>query len=317
MKVSVISLAYNHARYARQTLEGFIGQQTDFPFEVLVNDDASTDGTREIIEEYAGKRPEMFRTFLRTENQYSRHHDFSRIIRELVENARGEYIAYCECDDYWTDPEKLQMQADYLDAHPDTGLVYTRSQAFFQTKGEFGEEFGGYSEPAMREVAAENRIPTQSIMFRRDLFLRYAEEVLGDHGADWLMADYPIFLWMAANSKIGFIPRCTAVYRIHDAGATHHDTIDKWLRLRINTFEIAKYFTDRYKPELSPIPERRIEAYRLERAMLHGGGSGRHVKRLKELGYVPDTAHERRIWRFRHFPALYRILYRLKHRHEP
>ncbi len=116
-KVSVVCTAYNHAPYIRDALEGFLAQRTDFPVEILVNDDASTDGTAAILREYAARYPARIRVFCQEKNLYAQ--GLSPYDAALYPAARGDYIALCEGDDYWTDPEKLQRQADFLDAHPD------------------------------------------------------------------------------------------------------------------------------------------------------------------------------------------------------
>ena len=116
-KVSVLCATYNHEEYLRQTLDSFLNQKTDFPFEVLVNDDASTDSTGDIIREYAAKYPDVIRPFYQKENLYSRRINLYDVV--FFPACRGEYIAVCEGDDYWNDPEKLQLQVDWLDAHPE------------------------------------------------------------------------------------------------------------------------------------------------------------------------------------------------------
>ena len=118
-KVSVLCTAYNHEKYIRDALEGFVSQKTDFPFEVLVNDDCSSDGTADIIREYAGKYPDIIRPFYQEKNLYSQGGMTHLFASVFYPNARGEYMALCEGDDYWSDPEKLQRQVSFLDAHPD------------------------------------------------------------------------------------------------------------------------------------------------------------------------------------------------------
>lgn len=122
IKVSIFCLAYNHEKYLKRCLDGFIMQKTTFPFEVLVHDDASTDGTAEIIKEYAEKYPEIIKPTFQTENQYSKG---VKIIRAfLLEQARGEYFAWCEGDDFWTDSNKLQKQISFLDSNPEYSSCY-------------------------------------------------------------------------------------------------------------------------------------------------------------------------------------------------
>lgn len=115
--VSIKCLAFNQERYIAQTLDGFLMQETDFPFTICIHDDASTDGTADIIREYEKKYPLIFRALCQTENQWSKHDgSLTRAANSLL---NGKYIAECEGDDYWTAPNKLQMQADFLEANPD------------------------------------------------------------------------------------------------------------------------------------------------------------------------------------------------------
>lgn len=114
--VSVICLAYNHEKYIRRALEGFLMQETSFKYEILIHDDASTDRTAAIIKEYESQYPEKIIAVYQTENQYSKR---VPITLGLVEKAKGKYIAFCEGDDYWTSKDKLEMQVQILENHFD------------------------------------------------------------------------------------------------------------------------------------------------------------------------------------------------------
>ena len=115
--VSIICTTYNHGPFIRQCLDGFMMQKTNFTFEVLIHDDASTDNTAEIIREYEDKYPDIIKPIYQTENQYSKGVKIG--LTYLYPNAKGKYIAECEGDDYWTDPLKLQKQVDFLENNPD------------------------------------------------------------------------------------------------------------------------------------------------------------------------------------------------------
>ena len=114
--VSVSVITYNHEKYIRQCLDGILMQNVNFPYEVLVHDDASPDGTADIIREYEAKYPDIIKPIYQTENQYSQGRPVSKL---NYDRARGKYLAFCEGDDYWTDPGKLQKQVDFLEAHPE------------------------------------------------------------------------------------------------------------------------------------------------------------------------------------------------------
>lgn len=115
--VSISCLTYNHAPYLRQCLDGFVMQITSFPIEILIYDDASGDGTQNIIEEYQKKYPDIIKPIYQTENQYSKGVKVGFVYN--YSRAKGEYIAFCEGDDYWTDPYKLQKQIDFLECYSD------------------------------------------------------------------------------------------------------------------------------------------------------------------------------------------------------
>lgn len=121
--VSICCLAYNQEKFIRQALDGFVMQETPFPFEAIVHDDASTDGTAEIIREYARKYPGIIRPIIQTENQFQKTGDYP-IARHVYPAARGKYIALCDGDDYWTDPCKLQRQVDALESDPGAAVCF-------------------------------------------------------------------------------------------------------------------------------------------------------------------------------------------------
>ena len=120
IKVSIICNTYNHEPYVEATLKGFVSQKTNFGYEVLVHDDASTDKTAQIIKKYAEEYPDIIKPICQEENQYSQGIKITRV--HQLPRAKGEYIAFCEGDDYWTDEHKLQKQYDALEQHPEIDI---------------------------------------------------------------------------------------------------------------------------------------------------------------------------------------------------
>lgn len=121
--VSVNCLVFNHARYLRVCLDSLLMQRTNFPYEVVVHDDASTDGSSDILREYATRYPDVVRPYIQAENQHSKGRKY--IGEDVnVQRSRGRYIAFCEGDDFWTDPQKLQRQFDAMEAHPACSICF-------------------------------------------------------------------------------------------------------------------------------------------------------------------------------------------------
>ncbi|EGV42936.1 glycosyltransferase [Bizionia argentinensis JUB59] len=125
--LTICCTTFNHEKYIKETLDGFLAQKTSFPIEIIIHDDASTDSTAEIIKEYAEKDNRIV-TILQSENQYSKH--IKPWPNFVFPKARGKYIALCEGDDYWTDPLKLQKQVDFLELNADFVISWTNYQTF-------------------------------------------------------------------------------------------------------------------------------------------------------------------------------------------
>jgi hypothetical protein len=128
--VSIICTTYNHERYVEDAIRGFLSQDCPYPFEILIHDDASTDGTQRIIREWQQKYPRVIKPLLQTENQYSRG---VRPWELLLARARGEFVATCEGDDFWVDPGKLRTQVGFLKAHPEYSSSATNYYHYLET----------------------------------------------------------------------------------------------------------------------------------------------------------------------------------------
>ena len=120
--VSICCIAFNHKNFIGQALESFLMQETTFPVEIYIHDDASTDGTTQIIREYQAKYPQLIRSILQSENQYTK--EGNTTVSNFLLSARGEYIAFCEGDDFWTAANKLELQVAYLKAHPNVAISF-------------------------------------------------------------------------------------------------------------------------------------------------------------------------------------------------
>lgn len=215
VKVSVLCTAYNHEKYIAEALESFLAQKTDFACEILVTDDASTDATPAIIREYADKYPGRIRYFHQEKNLFSQKINIYKEI--LFPNARGEYISICEGDDYFSDPTKLQRQADFLDTHPEyAGCTHNTHYHF--CGGDRPDELllpqqEDRDVPFSTIIRGMNHaFHTSSIMTRKSLFLSPPD--FYDVAFSYGFTDYAIALWMVMNGKVRFIDIPMSVYRV-------------------------------------------------------------------------------------------------------
>lgn len=132
--VSILCITYNHELYIREAINSFLNQETTFPFEIIIHDDASNDKSKLIIENYKQKYPSIIKTFFQEENQYSKH-GFA-FLNNLIKECSGDYVAFCEGDDYWINKGKLQEQADFLTKNTDYSMVIHNAYIYNSTTEE-------------------------------------------------------------------------------------------------------------------------------------------------------------------------------------
>lgn len=239
---SIRCLAYNQEQYIRQCLDGFVMQKTNFPFEIIVHDDASTDNTANIIREYAEKYPNIH-AILETENQYSKHDgSLARIVNQAIQ---GKYVALCEGDDYWIDPLKLQKQVDFLENHQEYAMVYTSSKIYDQTKCKMGNDLIGFSFKDFNDLLARNCIPTLTTCIRTNITMEYTNDVKPEQH-NWLMGDYPMWLWIAYHYKIKFFPEATTVYRHQAESASHSRDLQKQEKFALSVIDITTFYIKKF-----------------------------------------------------------------------
>ena len=213
--VSVLCTAYNHEKYLREALDSMVNQQTDFAYEILVSDDVSTDSTPDIIRDYAARYPDKIRPFLLTENLYSQGRDVYYEV--FFPAARGKYTAFCEGDDFWTDPTKLQRQVDFLEAHPDyTACVHNTE--LMKYEGARADD-SLVTRDADCDMEFSDILPgmshawhTSSLLGRTDLLADPPD--FYDIAAEAGFGDFPYALWLRLNGKIRFLARFMSCYRL-------------------------------------------------------------------------------------------------------
>jgi glycosyltransferase involved in cell wall biosynthesis len=210
-------IAYNVERYVAQALESVLMQDCDFACDIVVGEDASTDGTRGIVEAYAARYPDRVRPIY-----HARNLGMNRNFVATLLAARGEYIALLDADDYWTAPHKLRMQVAFLDAHRDFSICFHNAQVVYEGQDIAPHPFH-LREPihlishhvpkpvsTIADLAGGNFMQTCSVMFRAGL-----------HGPlpDWYLEmptfDWPLHLLNAAHGPIGYLDEVMGVYRVH------------------------------------------------------------------------------------------------------
>lgn len=243
--VSIICCTYNHEKYIADTIEGFIQQKTTFSFEVLVNDDASTDKTAYILKKYENIYSVILKIFYHEKNEYSQGID---IFGNLVKKAKGKYIAICEGDDYWVDENKLQKQVDFLEQNPDYGLCYTRIKSFYQDTQTFLPGFIGGQVSTFEDYLIngnQKRTTTLTYVMKRSLCEQYVKEI-DPSTKGWLLGDYPLTLFLLKYSKAKYMEDVTAVYRVLSESASHSVNPEKILKLNRCLNDIQLFFAEKY-----------------------------------------------------------------------
>jgi len=263
MKLSVRLLAYNHAPYIAQAIEGILMQRVNFDYEIVIGEDESNDGTREIVADYARRYPELIRVHWRSradamhiDGKISGRFNFIETLRD----CRGEYIAMLDGDDQWTDPTKLQTQVDFLEQHPHYSLSFHSVTVRFE---EEGREIEGYvhqedTYDVEDVISMTCSLPTCSVVFRRGTPII----------PEWLdqrfpMGDLPLHVYNALRGPVGYVNKVMGLYRVHQGGiwtqgltSFEGEEFEKWLaRRRVPTVrfyeELAKVLPAKYRPSIT------------------------------------------------------------------
>lgn len=210
--VTIRCITYNHANFIRDAIEGFRIQETTFPVEILIHDDASTDGTAEIVQEYAAKQPQLFRIVLQTENQWSKGIKPARYLQPMI---RGEFVALCEGDDYWTDPLKLQEQVRLLELNPEASGSF-HAGSVIRESGEELEIRPARPVPSrltFSDVVVRNPILTCSLVYRYTFAPTSSPWSVGLRMGDW-----PLQVNLARYGDLLGIDKNMGCYRRHPGG---------------------------------------------------------------------------------------------------
>lgn len=245
--VSIVCITYNHEKYIRDAVQGFLNQKVNFQYEIIIHDDVSNDSTATIIREYEKQYPNLIHGLYETTNQYSKVGIL--LLKDIYKKCRGKYIAICEGDDYWIDCNKLQLQVDYMENHEDCmllmhdGIIIDCKEGTVRAMCPFDSE----QDLSAKDLILQRQIPTASYMFRNTI--RLIDDFFYKSG----MGDYPAQLYCLTRGKIHYFNRIMSAYRHMHEGSwtenvhgnlknTFHHFCDMWDFLRTyNGYTHGKY----------------------------------------------------------------------------
>ncbi len=224
VRVSIICLAYNEERYIKKALDSMLNQKTAFRFEILCHDDASNDKTTEIIQEYETRYPNIVRGIYQKENKYQKGEQI--ILKYIYPLAKGEYMAYCDADDFWTDNRKLQKQVDFLDLNPEYGMCL---HAFHTLKEKNGKERvcrfhkGDCDLDIRSAIKWDSRTIPQlgTSLFRKKLAYERPplfHKIGGDENSERFISDHPLYIYMTLVSKVHYFDSDMSCWRRRISG---------------------------------------------------------------------------------------------------
>lgn len=269
-KVTVSCMTYNQAKYITDAMNGFTMQQTSFPFVCTIVDDASTDGEQEVIRKYVEDNFDFsegsvayhketdyahityaqhktnkncyFAVLYLKENHYSQRKDKSPYLKDWRDGV--EYMAICEGDDYWIVPDKLEKQVNFLDENEDYGMCFTANKRLEESGVvKIDKKING--DVNFEKLLKGNLIATLTTIFRQKLFNMYVKEINPIH-KNWLLGDYPLWLYIAYNSKIYCYKDITAVYRIVKGSVSNQTSYKNYLKYIDSTYEIKLFYIFKY-----------------------------------------------------------------------
>lgn len=309
IKLSISTISFNQAQFIGKALDSVLAQKAAFEYEIVIGDDCSTDGTREIIADYQRRWPEKVKPVFREKNLGMQKNGI-----QTLERCSGEYIAFLEGDDYWTDPNKIQMQVDYLDSHADCALVHHKVEHIAwpsaKSLGEYPPARYRVERPNPRTLAMFNFIQTCSVVIRRKWLPLFDEQF-----QELKLGDWPLCVLLNERGWVGYLDRNMAHYRVHANNSWNNRPAD----YKIRAMEKMAYYL------LERVSDKSKDAWRdtlLALALKDLGlalaslSPGMTVNRLGI--FVSRSAEFKKpFWLFKGFWPYYRAHYLAKHSRTP
>ena len=263
--ISIITLAYNHAPYIRQCIEGVVMQKTSFPIEMIIHDDASPDGTADIIREYEALYPDIIKPIYQEENQWSQKKSIFN--RHIAPKIRGKYLAMCEGDDYWTDPDKLQKQVEFLEANPDYSASVHQCLTIYTYKDVPPEPYTKNAKDtyALCDLLDDVRFHTATLVYRT-----FISEIETKMPRTIISGDRGLYFRCIKFGKIKFFHEPMSVYRINQSSISTRVTAEvmkgdldfiPWLVGLIPDFPKYRYLSYIHKTIIAYPPKVPLHTY--------------------------------------------------------
>lgn len=240
LKVSISCITFNHEKYIRDALDSFLMQKVNFKYEILIHDDASSDRTQEIVKEYESKYPEIIKPIYQVENKYTKGERIA--YKYNVSRAKGEYIAFCEGDDYWSDPNKLQIQIDFMEKNPNCGMCF-HSMENIDAKSGKTLYFSRPSKQSRRVYTEEiiegggNIVGSNTMLYRTKYMKNPPSYYFDSH-----VGDFPIQIYLSTKNYAYFIDRVMSVHRVNVPGS--------WTEKNLSGKNITKKRIINYKRDI-------------------------------------------------------------------
>lgn len=242
--LSVCLITFNHAPYIRQAIEGVLMQQTSFPIELIIADDCSTDGTREILLEYKERHPHFVKLILQKTNVGA-----ARNWLDLIHSPQSKYAAYFEGDDYWIDPLKLQKQVDFLESNPEFCLTFHNTYDFISPN----KSVLMYPNLEIEEFTIQDFI-THTYARSVSIVFRQPKEMLPPIFEKIKLGDSAWFIFLLQKGKAKFFKEPMANYRIHSSGLWNSRTSRQKARSRFQMYlGVLEFISEDHKPQIHKI----------------------------------------------------------------
>lgn len=253
VKISVYCLSYNCVNFIEKSIKGMLNQKINVKYKIIIHDDASTDGAVEIIKSYVERYPDKICAILQSENQYSKGVDIYK--EYIVPHIEGDYIAICEGDDYWIDKNKLQLQYDYMEKHPECSLCTHNTlihNLIYNSTTKLGR-WKGIHTLTSEEIFITRGIHTSSYFIRK-------------HCNDWSgnnywFGDYMMMTWLHYRGDVVWLPQIMSIYNLGNPNGVMvniENNLETWLSKRKDEIQYAKEYNQKTKYQFDAYIKKRI-----------------------------------------------------------